>query len=378
MSRNTFVTLGDSRIGRDGYAVVAPAGQTSVYSSDQGIASWAMLQLRKRLVWVAQGGVGGNTVAQMLTRVDDLLSFNPGWLIGFGHVNSTTVTTATGIIQDLNTIFNKCAAKGVNVVWGTDWPGNSAAAPARLISYQVNDWLRSQVGVRPNWWLVDYAAVFVDTATGNLAAGDAADGLHQDSTGAAKLGNELYKVLNVLVPTSDRLISTNDDLTNLIPNGMLEGGATYATSWGQNGTAGQGVASKVARADGFPGFWQQVVVTSGTDYQLRSRITSGTANSWVAGDTVYAECEFQTDSASWNPSEFSFNVNLFGAPGGSITRAADMLHLGGQPASSSRLASGLFRTPNIYIPVGVTTVDVAVILVGSGTYRIARAALKRA
>jgi hypothetical protein len=247
------------------------------------------------------------------------------------------------------------------------------------VAYAVNEWLRKQVGVRRGFYLVDHQAVFVDPATGNPIAANASGGLHPDGIGPRVLADQLVKVLDPLIPKQDRLIASNDDKTNLIANGMMVGGTTYATTWGQNGTASQGVASKVARTDGFPGEWQQVAVTGGTDYSLRYRIAAGVADSWVVGDVVYAECEceFETDAAGWAATEFNLNLVLFNVPVGTVIRAADMLHVNGAPASSSRPASGIFRTPPLTIVAGNTHLELNVALKGSETYRIARAAIKR-
>jgi hypothetical protein len=316
-----------------------------------------MVLLRQRMKWLANGGNGGDTVPQMLARTDALLVLNPGWLIGFGHINSVSANvTAASIIADLTAIFNKAAAKGVRVVWGTDWVDSPKTAAQRAVAYAVNEWLRKQVEARRGFYLADYQAIFVDPATGNPIAAYASDGLHQDGIGSRLLADQLAKILDPLVPQQDRLIASNDDKTNLLPNGMLVGAAAngYATGWGYNGTAAQGVPSKVARTDGFPGEWQQVVVTDGTDYSLRNRIAAGVADSWVIEDTVYAECEFETDAAGWAATEFNLNLALFNVPAGTVTRSADMIHINGSPASSSRPARGIFRTPPLTIVAGNT------------------------
>jgi hypothetical protein len=108
----SFVTLGDSRTAYNGSVTVANPGETAVYTSDRGYVSWAMVMLRKRMKWLKNGGVGGDTVAQMLARTDALLALNPGWLFGFGHINSVSANVSAGsIITDLTAIFDKCAAR---------------------------------------------------------------------------------------------------------------------------------------------------------------------------------------------------------------------------------------------------------------------------
>lgn len=373
----SVVSLGDSRTAYDGGVVTVLGTETTIYKASRGYVSQALVEMRQRLKFIKNGGVGGDTVAQMLARVDPLLTLKPGWVIGFGFANSLSANaSAASIITDLSAIFDKIDKAGARVVWGTDWIETARTAAQKAVGFQVNEWLRSLVGTRRNFVLVDYAAVMSDPATGAPLAAYATDGLHQTPAGARVMGHELAAALTPLTPKSDRLIASNADTTNLIPNGMLLGGASYATGWGWNGTGSQGVATKVARTDGYPGEWQQIAVTNQTDYIFRSRNLANVPNSWVIGDTVYAECEFETDAAGWAATEFNLGVNLTGGAAGSVNRSADLIKINGT-ANDARIASGIFRTPPIKITPGTTIVDVAITLKGSGTYRIAKAALKR-
>lgn len=374
----SFVTLGDSRTQFNGNVTQADATGDTITKLDRGYVTWAMVTLRQRLRWLKNGGVGGDTTAMMLARTDALLALNPGWLIGFGVINSinSDVSSAT-IISELTQIFDKCAAKGVKVVWGTDWCSTSTNTdPRKAALHATNEWLRSQVGVRKDFYLADYASVMVDPVTGTPIAAYASDNLHQDGPGGFIMAKELVKVLSPLTVPSDRLTTSNVDTTNLIPNGMFEGdsGAGRATSWA-SGTGGTATYAKVARTDGYPGFWQQVTLTDATASRLRMDITPGTTGSWVEGDNVVFEVEFQTDAAGWAATEFSAGIQLFGVTG--IFRAIDGVHSTGTPAMTARPESGIFRSPAIVIPAGTTSVRVFIQLLGSGTFRAARARLKR-
>jgi len=360
---------------------VAPVGETAVYTFDRGIVAWANTILRKRLVFLKNGGVGGDTVAQMLARTDALLALNPGWLVGFGHVNSVSAgATVAQITTDLTAIFNKVDAAGVRLVWGTDWSDTAATTAQRAVTYGVNDWLRRQTQVRRNFILVDYQAVFVDPTTGNPVAGYTADGLHQEGLGALPLGQQLANAISPFVERSDRLIASNDDPTNIITNGMMVGnsGPGTASGWGSEGATLVGTRTKVARTDGFPGEWQQVAVTGASGwYFFRWQVNIGATV--AVGDTVYAECEFETDADGWAPSRFLMQIKMIGSfAGGTVTQSADMLHASGSPAMPGRIAAGIFRTPPIVVPVGTTSIKVGVdIEEGPGTFRIAKVRLAK-
>ncbi|ACL40890.1 hypothetical protein Achl_2927 [Pseudarthrobacter chlorophenolicus A6] len=377
----SFVTLGDSRTQFNGNIRQedVSGGGDAITKLDRGYMTWAQVLLRQRMRWIKNGGVGGDTTAMMLARTDALLDLNPGWLIGFGVINSVNsdVPSAT-IISELGQIFDKCAARGVKVVWGTDWCSTSTNTIARKSAlYGTNEWLRQQVGVRPDFYLADYATAIVDPTTGTPYAALASDNLHQDGPGGLRMARQLVKVLSPLIPPSDRLIVSNLDTTNLLLNGMFEGdgGTGRATTWA-SGTGGTATYAKVARTDGVPGFWQQVTVSGATGSRLREDLLPGVAGSWVEGDKVRFEIEFETDAAGWNASQFYAGIQVFGATG--ILHATDCVHSSGTAAQTDRPESGICRTPAITIGAGATTVRVYVTLVGDGTYRVARARLFKA
>lgn len=371
----TAVLLGDSRTFYNGNYVQDDAVGTVVTHDDRGYAACAMVLLRHRLDIIKNGGVGGHTVAQMLAATDALLALNPGWLIGMGCINSVNNdATAASIIADLTAIFDKCAAKGIRVVWGTDWisAGTNTASKKQAMA-TVNEWLRREAGRRAGFYLADYAARMSDPITGLPQAAYASDGLHQDGAGGYIMAQELVKVLEPLLPPMDRLTVSNEDTTNVLVNGMLtgNGGTGRATSWQWPGS-GPAVFSKVARTDGYPGEWQQVVVTGGTTGYLYQQVAAATGR-WAEGDLIYFECEFETDATDWNVTEFSARLNLLGVSGTAPQFIADDMNHGGAAGVSYRPEAGVFRTPVLRIHEGSTHIQAGIRLLGTGTFRIARA-----
>ena len=373
------VTLGDSRMARDGSVTAPLPGETAVYNSDRGIFTWANTILRKRFTHLVNGGMGGDTVAQMLARVDALLAnYHPGWVVGFGHINSVSANlTAAAIIADLTTIFDKIAASGARVVWGTDWPAVSSTTPQRAVLYAVNEWLRGQTATRRGFSLVDYQSVLVDPTTGNPLAAYQTDGLHQESAGALVLGQQLATVLGALTARSDRLIASNDDPTNLITNGMLTGNSSgTASGWGSSNATLVGTRTKVARTDGFPGEWQQNAVAGASGwYFFRWQLDIGAT--LAVGDVIRFECEFETDAADWAAKKFYAQISAQGSfAGGTVVQSADHLHMTGAALSLDRINSGIFRTPPFTVPTEATRVQAGVLIEGgAGTFRVARARL---
>lgn len=185
----SFVTLGDSRVLLNGQTSWPPNGSGYIARENRGHITQALVMLRHRMRWLTNGGVGGDTTAMMLARVDGLLALNPGWLIGMGCINSINAgVDAPTIISELTQIFDKCAAKGVRVVWGTDWiSGGTNTVEKKRAAADVNNWLRGQAVTRPNFYLAEYAAIMGDTETGVIPAALGQDLLHQDAPGAHKM-----------------------------------------------------------------------------------------------------------------------------------------------------------------------------------------------
>ncbi|MGW9345575.1 hypothetical protein ACWGR3_28900 [Streptomyces albidoflavus] len=372
---SSAVLLGDSRTLYNGNYLQSQATSTAVTHDDRGYVACAMVLLRQRLDILKNGGVGGDTTAQMLARTDALLALSPGWLIGMGCINSVNqgVSAAT-IIAELTAIFDKCAAKGVRVVWGTDWisAGTDTTAKKQAAA-TVNEWLRRETSRRREFYLADYAAVMSTPATGLPVAAYASDGLHQDGPGGFIMAKELVKVLEPLLPPMDRLTVSNEDTTNILTNGMLtgNGGTGRATSWSWPGS-GPAVFSKVARTDGYQGDWQQVVVTGGTNTYLYQQVAAA-AGKWAEGDNVFFECEFETDATDWNVTAFYARLNLLGVTGVAPQTVADDMNHAGAPGLAYRPERGVFRTPVLRIHEGTTHVQGGIFLIGTGTYRIARA-----
>lgn len=379
--RASFVTLGDSRTQFNGTVTQADTTGDTITKLDRGYMTWTQVLLRQRMRWVKNGGVGGDTVAQMLSRTDALVALDPGWLIGFGCINSINAdTTATSVIADLAAIFDKCLAAGVKVVWGTDWYSAGTSTSARRAEMdKVNQWLRDQATTRPDFYLADYAARMVDPITGQILAAYASDGLHQDGPGGFVMAQELVKVLSPLLPPSDRLINSNADSTNLITNGMFDGdgGTGRATGWA-SGSGGTVVYSKVPRTDGYPGSWQQVAVTDATATRLRWDLASALGK-WAPGDTLVGEVEFETDEAGWDVTEFSLAVHAYSVPAGQVFRSVDCVHAAGTPAltAAARPPKGIFRTPAMTVNAATTEIRMYVNCLGTGTYRVARARLRK-
>lgn len=378
----SFVTLGDSRTQLNGnVSTDAAAASGTIAKENRGYVTMAMVMLRQRLRWLKNGGVGGDTTAQMLARTDALLALNPGWLIGFGAINSinSDVPSAT-IISELTQIFDKCAAKGVRVVWGTDWiSGGTNTTARKLAAAEVNNWLRQQATRRPNFYLAEYAAVMGDTETGIIPAALGQDLLHQDAPGAYKMAQELVRVLDPLVPRSDRLLTYNGDPTNYLGNGMFTGNTSgLATGWSKGSSTA--TPTKVARTDGLPGEWQQMSCTNETVSSLtRQVVLSGT--DLTQGVPIFAELEFETDEAGWNATEFTLQLQTIGGDAASSANPKvvnDMILAATTPLALPRIASGILRTPAFPISIGATHLQLSVRFKGTGVYRVSRARIARA
>lgn len=381
------------------------------YRGGRGFVTWAMHRLGQRLVRVSRagtlnGGVTGNTTAQILARVQaDVLALNPG----YAHVLAGTNDAISGVAfattqANLIAIYDAIQSAGIRLIVGTIAPYSSATTAQLVAIERINKFIREQARTRPGVLLVDYHAVLANAdgnfrITGTLAY--TADGTHPSCGGAMRMGKALADVLAPVVPASLDLPSSNVDsvtnqasfaVPNILTNPMMIGTTgtagteltgPIATSWviGKFTTSDLTgvVASKVARTD-VPGEWQQFVLTN-TSQKLRYQQTLTLGGALAVGDIVYMEAEYELESLTalsvFRSQLAAFDQNNNYANKGTVSdpdiNASDVSTL---PLDYMPL-KGVLKTPPLTIVTSTTGLTCAVDLSFVGTGRIGRTAIRR-
>lgn len=210
------------------------------------------------------------------------------------------------------------------VVWTTILPRDTDSTTAMQRKARAAYLMRQYAETKGGRVVVfDLAAVATDPATGDWRAGMSTDGVHPTGSGGVTLGNALGDYLAGIAPALLTMPTSYQDTYDAIenPNGNLLGGvAGMALMQGTTGTAGAGasgsiaagwtvqrttgaamtmVCSKVARTDGVPGFWQQIVLASAATNEAGRLIATNPVSTGIAaGGTYTAETEIRIVSCT--------------------------------------------------------------------------------
>ena len=347
------------------------------YAPANGYWNWANALLGQRYKLLRNAGIGGNWTSDMLNRLySDVLFYRPDIVVVLGGTNdiSNNVPVAT-TITNLTTIYERILSTGSSVVAMTILPraaaGITTAQRNRLM--QINNWIREYTYTRPNIILCDAFFAFADAsnATSDPVTTYTSDGLHPNSIGARVVGNELYKVLNVLTPASNRSVNgqadvfdaTDNPTGNMMVNGMLQIlGASSGTGFAGNNPnnftiqrlAGTSTwtGSTNARTDGYPGNWYRAAITGGTlateQFEFRQNLSGPTAGgtTYQIGDQLYAEVELNVTVSGTTPyiNQLCLQTVEYDRDGNAVMSTASIYKNGTEKQLSSNF-SGVFRTP---------------------------------
>jgi len=396
--------------------------------SQNGWFGWADAMSGGRLNLVYNGGVGGETAAQIAARVATTLLATPDIVLEDGGTNDLgTATTADAIVASRLSVWDALLRAGC-IVLAMTLPARGGLSAAQMIKlFNVNAQLkyyaqRYQTRGYPVI-IVDAAAVTTNPDTGvplvSAAFGaiddmiDTGDNTHFTASGGASFGALVADAINAFLPAPAWGLpqggTTNLDLAydatngynvagNLIANGKMSGtsgtvGApatgSLANNWATNGPAvaaggGSIALSKVAMTGGKKfGTWQQIAAGAGSSgnnntlYLFNEAVASG----YAVGDVLKARCLFETDAANWcaadGLSRNNISLEISCANSGFTTlataRVFPMLATNGR----FRMASGVLTTPEVTIPANTAHVYLWLRFSGVGTVRAGDFQLRR-
>lgn len=271
-----------------------------------------MLYSGGKLAKTANAGISGNTTAQMFARIQtDVVAYNPSMCVVLGGTNdSASPVSLKDFAANMTGIVRALWKAGIAPVLCTIPTINSA--PQRRTIGNYNAWLRrfaAQNGIP----LLDYYALSVDPATGNLlqSAMGNQDGTHPGNVGNALLGKYVADTLGPLIGApATRVSSDGTDSLNLVPDGLNFGTVSsgLAAPWGVYGTLPSGATPSVVTDPMVPGKMQQLALagtTAGATLYKRITPTPGhrivisgtvTKTTGAAGFQAYINTSNQTDT----------------------------------------------------------------------------------
>lgn len=294
-----------------------------------GFAGWLNAYLKQRVRVIYNGGVSGDTTAQMLARLPAILDQKPDqiWFMG-GTNDALSNFPAATTIANLQAIFDTIMASGILLLDFTTMPNsNLSGSVGKDNLYRVNAWRRAYASGKSGQMLsVDAWQALVNPQTGAPAANMLSDGTHPTEAGAQAIARAGFDVLDKVLPAVQRESSGLVDPHNFIFNGGMYG-TTGAVGTGVTGTGAiadtwtlqrtgtaAAVGSKVARADWRPSSFQRAAVTGGSAHDRVQWYNYISPTPWASGSGVAYGRRVKTAYADY------VNIN---SAGGSLAVGAD-------------------------------------------------------
>jgi hypothetical protein len=324
--------LGDSRPHQELNQTVAPSGLVNFVTSPHGSVAWLepLTQGRVRVPWNYNFAIAGTGTTEILaTQIPQLLALSPRPTHAVINTITNDLTGALGVATikaNLLLIWQTIRASKIQPVMMLDLPRTVASWSATNLqqSCELNQWIRDY-GPGLGVVVIDPISVLADpnNSNGDPLTGYTYDSIHPVPVASYQIGLLLAAYFNTLPGPSVRRIGSrggvynaaNNQRGNLISAGMMQGAAgtntpgagtatgTVATGWNNRVISGTGVstASVVARADGGPGNWQQLVLTDssgGSLFRLSLITPPVPADGYATGDVVHAEVDLVVSAAS--------------------------------------------------------------------------------
>lgn len=314
--RNRCVIYGDS-ITNFSHATTSGA----LANQSRGPMVWANVLLgRRRLEIVSNAGVGGETTAQILARIDAVLAVDADWVIVLAGINDLVNSTlpVTTVIANLQAIYTRLLAAGRYVVAVSTLPVTAAHVNYTLQKNQrvrrVNEWIKGFCAVTPGMIFVDGCGAVSDPASsaGGPLTGYYVDTTHPGTPGAYALGKVIRTALLPFLPPiddgpsslGDTYLSQRQTITSLTGDGVT----ATATLNGHNYLVGDPITVEGATPSGYNGSWVITAVTTNTFSWACTASGAATGTVYVSGsDQLLDNPLFGTPSgglaSSWKKTE---------------------------------------------------------------------------
>lgn len=385
---STIVAIGDSQIAQG----LGPSTSSPTYVTHSAL-TYGLSYLGWPFELIANRAVGGQNSTQILSSVDAALALQPSILyFSGGGSNDRDVMTVAQSIANLEAIVSAAHAQGVPVVYQSVMPVDSPDSTSLTRQAQVNGWARRKAIVTAGFYFADCYAQCVDHTTGALIADfsdtTGGDAVHLSPRGKSIAGLAVAQALRPLVTDRAMLAPTQGDPANLVTY------SHFYPSNSSNDALGPGYWSGVSTITALSGAawskvsrpnrstkWTQLVLPNGAGIRsIKLNITAG-PSTFQAGDVVFANIEYQTDTASEDVTPTGFGIRVLHAPDG-----ATVSELGGAVPPNSlssqkgplHARAGVLQTPRMTVPAGAdgtALLQMSIDMAGGGTYRFDSAAI---
>jgi lysophospholipase L1-like esterase len=258
-----------------------------------------------RFTYLANAGVGGNTVAQMRARfATDVLPFQPEAILFMAGTNSITTGISfagmADVLDDYEWIVQQSLANGIIPILVTPPAKTQAGLGQDNTGWsETRDFIPFLYDLAAYYGLplIDVFKFTCDTATGGFRAGLSDDGVHPNQAGADAIAAYVsyflqnpQLALNQVYLSSANEVADSGRLHNILQNGcfnfkVAEG---YMGGWGE-GSVGDNATvlvpgtadTALARSSG--NLFKYTMAANGGAYALAGSVDPA---AWVAGDVL--------------------------------------------------------------------------------------------
>jgi lysophospholipase L1-like esterase len=252
-------------------------GSSDAAANIQGPAWFNFLTVlsRQQVAFCRNAGIGGNTTAQMLARLDvDVLAYKPRCVVLMGGTNDLP-GDGDAAQANIAAIVQRLTDAGIGVALCTIPPRNGDLERRRQIE-GYNDGLRRFAAAR-QLTLIDVFPQLADPTTGTWKPGLSGDGTHPNSRGARVMAAFAGTVLEPLFPHEAPYLTTAaSDTANLVHNGLMDQADARGVpaDWEASGAADARLATLHA-GNGTAGSMLQIVRRAGGSHTVRQSIGEG-------------------------------------------------------------------------------------------------------
>ncbi len=363
----SVVLFGDSITQNNGGSSAATA-----YYAANGYFTWANALLGAPFTRLYNAGIGGDTTEDMLARIqDDVIAYDPGYCMFLGGTNDVntmadSIVNITGRLEEIYTIL---AAAGVRTITSLIPPSDYFIGAKHDVWIGVNAWIAANAP-RYGAILADMSTPILDVTTGYPYAGWT-DGSHPYPKAAFYMGQALAAAIRPYIVILDPF---GWEAINVNPL-MLGDAAGLATGYSQSADAPVPTPTKVARTDGKPGEWQQLVSAGrgGTNFKLQ---TANIDAGWAIGDTVYAQCEVELEGST-DLKLFHLNLKASDAGFAGVYSVWDVYQTDDRADVDVTSFTATMKTPSFVIPATTAHLRLFFTFNGVGTFRVGRNEIKK-
>lgn len=248
---------------------------------------YASLLSGQQLYMAANSGVGGETTAQILARMDaDVWAYNPQTVVITAGTNDYLQSVPFATFKtNFAALIDNVQSHNAGCVVATMPPHNTSSWHTTISLW--NAWIKQYAASR-GVFVLDFNALLTDPATGGyITAMGGEDTIHPNSTGYQAMGQlAVTQLLPKLAPAYAPLSIKNNDVNNLFANGlMLTDTNADGIPDGWSASGGSGYTHSLVTVAGVPGKMWRTDMAAGATARSFNSVTLGTGKI-SAGETI--------------------------------------------------------------------------------------------